>query len=77
MNARIPHGCYWTTPFAKWQESFTNLRAMRFAAHVTKAELQKRANPMEPLSVANNLMQWRDKCMQTTCALDKSTQNLA
>lgn len=42
MNAWIPYGCYWSTPFAKWQGSFANLHAMKFAAHVTKAELRRR-----------------------------------
>jgi acetyl-CoA acetyltransferase len=43
MNAWIPYGCYWSTPFAKWQGSFANLHAIKFAAHVTKAELRKRS----------------------------------
>ncbi len=38
----IPYGCYWSTPFARWQGSFAGLHAMEFAAHVTKAELAKR-----------------------------------
>lgn len=42
MDAWIPYGCYWSTPFAKWQGSFAGLHSMRFAAHVTKAELRKR-----------------------------------
>lgn len=42
MNAWIPYGAYWTTPFAKWQGSFANLHAIRFAAHVTRLELQHR-----------------------------------
>lgn len=42
MNAWIPYGAYWSTPFAKWQGSFSNLHAMRFAAHVTGLELQHR-----------------------------------
>lgn len=42
MSAWIPYGCYWSTPFAKWQGSFANLHAMKFAAHVTRAEMRKR-----------------------------------
>ncbi|MBI3373713.1 MAG: hypothetical protein HY017_18470 [Betaproteobacteria bacterium] len=42
MNAWIPYGCYWSTPFAKWQGSFANLHAIKFAAHVTKAEIGRR-----------------------------------
>src|SRR5438093_781935 len=26
MKAEIPYGCYWTTPFARWQGAFANLR---------------------------------------------------
>ncbi len=43
MDAWIPYGCYWSTPFAKWQGSFSNLHAIKFAAHVTKAEMSKRS----------------------------------
>ena len=38
----IPYGCYWSTPFARWQGSFANLHAVEFAAHVAKTELAKR-----------------------------------
>ena len=41
-KAEIPYGAYWSTPFAKWQGSFANLHAMKFAAHVTKKELARR-----------------------------------
>lgn len=42
MNAWVPYGCYWSTPFAKWQGSFANLHAMKFAAYVTAKELKRR-----------------------------------
>jgi acetyl-CoA acetyltransferase len=45
QNVSIPYGGYWSTPFAKWQGSFANLHAVRFAAHVAKAELAKRKIP--------------------------------
>lgn len=38
----IPYGAYWSTPFAKWQGSLQHLHALRFAAHVARAELAKR-----------------------------------
>lgn len=38
----IPYGCYWSTPFARWQGSFAGLHAVEFAAHVTKKELARR-----------------------------------
>ena len=41
-NVEIPYGCYWSTPFAKWQGALQHLHAMKFAAHVAKQELAKR-----------------------------------
>jgi acetyl-CoA acetyltransferase len=42
MTAWIPYGCYWSTPFAKWQGSFINLHSLKFAAHVTAREMKSR-----------------------------------
>jgi acetyl-CoA acetyltransferase family protein len=42
MNTWIPYGAYWSTPLAKWQGSFAGLHAIKFAAHVTKAEMARR-----------------------------------
>ncbi|MDP7453750.1 MAG: hypothetical protein QGE95_16030, partial [Arenicellales bacterium] len=39
--AEIPYGCYWSTPFAKWQGSFSGLNSIEFAAHVARAELAR------------------------------------
>jgi acetyl-CoA acetyltransferase len=41
-RAEIPYGCYWSTPFARWQGSFANLHALEFAAQVARAELSRR-----------------------------------
>jgi acetyl-CoA C-acetyltransferase len=41
-RAEIPYGCYWSTPFARWQGAFANLHSIEFAAQVTRAELKKR-----------------------------------
>ncbi len=41
-EAYIPYGAYWTTPFARWQGSLAHLHSMQFAAHVAKAELERR-----------------------------------
>jgi len=41
-KVEIPYGLYWSTPFAKWQGSFQHLHALKFAAHVGKAELSRR-----------------------------------
>jgi acetyl-CoA acetyltransferase len=38
----IPYGGYWSTPFAKWQGSFANLHAIKFAAEITKRALADR-----------------------------------
>ena len=43
--AEIPYGCYWSTPFCKWQGSFARLHAIEFAAHVARAELARREIP--------------------------------
>ncbi|MCC7166856.1 MAG: thiolase family protein [Rhodospirillales bacterium] len=43
--AEIPYGCYWSTPFAKWQGSFSTLNSLKFAAQVVKAEMGKRKIP--------------------------------
>jgi len=34
-NAYIPYGQYWSTPFSRWQKSFQNLHAIKFAAEIT------------------------------------------
>jgi acetyl-CoA acetyltransferase len=45
-NTYIPYGGYWSTPFAKWQGSLSNLHALSFAADVaTKALAQKDIPP--------------------------------
>jgi len=41
-NAYIPYRAYWSTPFAKWQGSLSNLHGLLFAAHVAKQEMAKR-----------------------------------
>lgn len=38
----VPHGAYWSTPFARWQSSFAHLHSMEFAAHVAKDALADR-----------------------------------
>jgi acetyl-CoA acetyltransferase len=41
-KAEIPYGCYWSTPFARWQGAFANLHSIQFAAHVARQELARR-----------------------------------
>ncbi|MCI0651370.1 MAG: thiolase family protein [Planctomycetes bacterium] len=38
----IPYGAYWSTPFCKWQGSFSTLNAVPFAAQVAKQALAER-----------------------------------
>jgi len=42
FKAEIPYGAYWSTPFARWQGSFSNLHSVEFAAHVARRELERR-----------------------------------
>ena len=41
-SIEIPYGCYWSTPFARWQGSFANLPSLEFAAYTTSQELAAR-----------------------------------
>ncbi len=41
-NAYIPYGCYWSTPFCRWQGSFQNMHTVEFAARITTGFLQER-----------------------------------
>ncbi|MFX1304118.1 MAG: thiolase family protein [Promethearchaeota archaeon] len=41
-NAYIPYGQYWSTPFSRWQMSFQNLHAIKFAADITTRFLNSR-----------------------------------
>ncbi len=44
-TAEIPYGCYWSTPFTRWQGALAHLNAVEFAAQVTKRELARRDIP--------------------------------
>ena len=50
QKAFIPYGGYWCTPFARWQGSFANLHAMKFAAEVTRKALEERNISTESFS---------------------------
>lgn len=50
--AEIPYGCYWSTPFVRWQGSFSQLHAMEFAAHVARQELARRKLPASVFDTA-------------------------
>ncbi|MGF1507451.1 MAG: thiolase family protein [Anaerolineae bacterium] len=38
----IPYGAYWSTPFVKWQGSFSTLHPLKFAAEVGRQRLDER-----------------------------------
>jgi len=37
----IPHGAYWSTPFARWQGSLAHLNSITFAADIARANLDR------------------------------------
>jgi len=41
-QVEIPYGCYWSSPFVRWQGSMQNLHAVKFAAYVARRELARR-----------------------------------
>ena len=41
-KAYIPYDAYWSTPFCRWQGSFSHLHAMEFAADISKGALKGR-----------------------------------
>lgn len=42
-NVEIPYGCYWSTPFTKWQGALQHLNSIEFAAWVCRREIESRA----------------------------------
>ncbi len=48
-QAEIPYGCYWSTPFARWQGAYANLNSLELAAEVARKELEKRAIPKQAI----------------------------
>jgi acetyl-CoA acetyltransferase family protein len=40
-NTFIPYGCYWSSPFVRWQGSFANQNSIQLAAEVTTLALTK------------------------------------
>jgi len=50
--AEIPYGCYWSTPFVKWQGSLAHLNSIEFAAWVCARELKRRDLPVDRIDHA-------------------------
>ncbi len=48
-NAYIPYGCYWSTPFCRWQGSLGHLHALQFASEVAAEALAQRKVPIDAL----------------------------
>ena len=48
-KAFVPYGCYWSTPFCRWQGSFANLHPLKFAADIGQKALAERKIPLEVL----------------------------
>ena len=48
-KAFVPFGCYWSTPFCRWQGSFANLHSLKFAAECAQRALGERKVPVEAL----------------------------
>lgn len=42
-DAYIPYGAYWSTPFVRWQGSFSHLHPIEFGAYVARSELGRRS----------------------------------
>lgn len=47
QKAYVPFGGYWSTPFSRWQESFSHLNAVMFASEVAGKVLEDRGIPVE------------------------------
>jgi acetyl-CoA acetyltransferase family protein len=52
MQAYIPYGIYWSTPFAKWQGSLANMNALQLAANVGKQALETRGMDLSQIDSA-------------------------
>jgi acetyl-CoA acetyltransferase len=48
-KAFVPYGCYWSTPFCRWQGSFANQHSLKFAAEIAQKALADRKVPVETL----------------------------
>jgi len=53
-SIEIPYGCYWSTPFVKWQGSLQHLHSLEFAAWVLKRELEHRA--IDPALITHGVL---------------------
>lgn len=66
-NIAIPYGAYWSTPFTRWQGSFSHLHSLRFAAHVARNELQRRSIDVGSFDHAALAYRCRKKAHSMVC----------
>ena len=52
MNAYIPYGAYWSTPFAKWQGSLAHLNPLTLVAQTGQRALASRQFPTDAIDLA-------------------------
>jgi acetyl-CoA acetyltransferase family protein len=52
MNAYIPYGAYWSTPFAKWQGSIAQVNPLTLVARTGQRVLADRQFPTEAIDLA-------------------------
>jgi acetyl-CoA acetyltransferase family protein len=54
FEAEIPYGCYWSTPFVRWQGSLQHLNSIEFAAWVNSREIKRRG--LDPSAVDHAIL---------------------
>jgi acetyl-CoA acetyltransferase len=52
MNAFIPYGAYWSSPFAKWQGSLATLDPLPLAARLARSAIDARGIPPDAIDLA-------------------------
>ncbi len=52
MQAYIPYGLYWSTPFAKWQGALATLDPLPLAARTGRAALEARGADLSQIDLA-------------------------
>lgn len=55
MNAYVPFGAYWTTPFCKWQGSFAALEPIPLAAEVASRMVRERGISIDGLCLGTTI----------------------
>lgn len=61
-TVEIPYKGYWSSPFVKWQSDFQHLHSIKFASHVSKAELASRniaPTIFDHAILGHTIPQWR------------------